>query len=209
VRVRVRILYFYRNMASAAPLLSRVQAVELSLKVGREEDKEAFMPKIAELKDRIQTFEDTYESRLAAVQERNRQALENLTKLQERVTRRASAKAELEARAAAQRAAEEALVAQQAAEAAKKKPRSRRGSKAAASVVPQVTAADMQVLMQAVAPYAGPSVAHYAGPLAFPMQTPDHWPRCCAPESPFVPVSTPECWDDSRSLLLFRPVAAM
>lgn len=100
-------------------------------------------------------------------------------------------------------------MAQQAAEAAKKKPRSRRGSKAAASVVPQVTAADMQVLIQAVAPYAGPSVAHYAGPLAFPMQTPDHWPRCCAPESPFVPVSTPECWDDSRSLLLFRPVAAM
>jgi len=206
--VRVRVLY--RTMASAAPLLSRVQAVELSLKVGREEDKEAFMPKIAELKDRIQSFEDTYESRLAAVQERNRQALENLTKLQERVARRASAKAELEARAAAQRAAEEALLAQQAAEAAKKKPRSRRGSKAAASVVPQVTAADMQVLMQAVAPYAGPSaLAPYAGPSAFPMQTPDHWPRCCAPESPFVPVATPECWDDSRSLLLFRPVAAM
>jgi histidinol dehydrogenase len=189
-------------MANATPLLSRVQDVEQRVAEGREEDKVTFMPKLAELKDRIQTFEDTYESRLAEVQERNRQALENLTKLQERVTRRANAKAELEARAAAQRAAEEALLAQQAAE-AKKKPRSRRGSKAlAAPVMPQVSAADMQVLMQAVG-------LQVPGRSALPMETPVHWPRCAAPESPYVPISTPECWDDSRSLLCIRPVAAM
>jgi len=106
-----------------------VAQIEERITNGGEEDKE-MMPKLAELRSQIKVFEQTYEERLAAVQERNRQAMENLAKLQDRVQRRANAK-ELDAKAAEAaeiadleaKAAERAKAKEEAAEETKEEPK--------------------------------------------------------------------------------------
>jgi len=223
---------------SSGSLLSRVAILEQDFSAG---DKADYLPKLAELRSRIHTFEEDYESRLAAVQERNQQALANLTKLQERVTRRTQAQAEMETRAAAEKVAQEqeakakeaqakeAKAQKAAAEASKAAKEAKAKSRRKAPVArpldlpwlmemqpipelaaptvfpelkaalqapcPEVTAMDMQVMLQAVG-----------------LQTPEYWqpPRCVpAVESPFVPCATPECWDDlDRGSLLFCPMVA-
>ena len=162
------------------------------------------LPKLEELRARIQSFEEDYESRLAAVQERNQRALENLAKLQDRVSRRASAQAEMEARAEAEKeaAAAEAAAAEAAIAVPKKeKVKAKRraplvrlwpAEEPPALPLPEVTTEDMQVMMVAVG-----------------LETPAYWQRCQpkVSPSPFVPLPTPECWDDRGSLMV-RPLEA-
>jgi hypothetical protein len=204
---------------SGAPLLSRVAQIEKRITSGAEEDKE-MLPKLADLRSRIRAFEETYEERLAAVQERNRQAMENLAKLQDRVQRRATAKAESDAKAveAAELKAAEAKETKAKAK-AKTEPKPSREAKAKSrrtappvmpmapmlqyAEIPHFTEADMQVMMQAV----GLPVA--AAPVKAPcMKTPEYWsaPHCA--ESPFVPFATPECWDNGVVGTLLLPLVA-
>jgi len=193
-------------------LLARVEMVEAHLASAgcSDAEKEALMPKLAQMRAVLDDLNTLYESRLAEVQERNKQALTNLEKLSARVERRASAAvAEKEAAEVKAQAQAEAKAEAEAKVAAKKAKKAKKQSMKKASQL-RATQEDTLLLMGAVmssltqfevvqTPFAQTPVA--PTPI---LETPCIFTTLLAykpviaksvTESPYVPFQTPECWE--------------